>query len=89
MPGELKRYRAVAEKLVSHPVKRGFVGWERCADPKQTPDLIVPDGERYALMPDGEVLSDSATLRKAARAGSLEALPLDFKSDGPSKAKKG
>lgn len=77
---DLKRYRAVeGGGLVSHPTIKTYVGWRRVVDKSEQPgDLVVPDGHRWRRMPDGDVLPDSAYLRKAVRQGALEELPLEL-----------
>jgi hypothetical protein len=81
------RYRAVirpagpdgviTHPLVSHPIKRGFVGYER-AEHVAKADYAIPGGHAYRRLPDGEVLPDSVTLRNAARDGAIELLPLEL-----------
>jgi hypothetical protein len=68
----LKRYRAVGSGLVSHPNKKGFVGYERVIGAPGKGDLVVPGGHVFRKLPDGELLPDSADLRNEARRGALE-----------------
>lgn len=81
--------RAARGALFPHAAPRaGFVGY-RLADPDDDADHVVPGGQRYTAVSDGELVADSAYYRRALRRGDIEqveepAADEDADADAPS-----
>lgn len=69
--GEMIRVKAVPGAMLPSPTKlRAFVGYEAVG--KDDPaDHIVPGGSRYRMREDGELVENTASMRKALRNGSV------------------
>jgi hypothetical protein len=68
---DLIRVMAVRGKMQPHPTaQKAFVGYEVVHDVGQA-DHVVPDGLRYRIKPDGELIQNTVMVRRAIRRGDI------------------